>query len=167
MKISVCVFLLMSIFSCSKKEKLENEYKYLVFNASGESFDYSMKINSDTIYVEKRFPRPQQNYYAKLEQTDRDTLNYILKKINLFKFNSLYVNDHMVDANGFAFFIKKDSAYKSVGIYGYNEPKELYDFAGWLNTLKKKVKLIPTNKSINFENLDYKMFSPPPPPPKK
>jgi len=169
-QIPILFFLLILIFSCSRKnvEKEDIQFKSFIFHASGESFDYSIKItNTDSFYVEKIFPDPKENFYGILKQEEMDSLNYFLKKINLFKYDSLYVNHNMVDASGYAFFIMKDSIYKSVGIYGYDEPKELYSFAKWIKNLKKRIKIYPMTKNINFEKLKYKMFSPPPPPPEK
>ena len=141
-RILIYFFSIILVLSCSRKidEKRENQFKSFVFHATGESFDYTIKItNSDSIYVEKLFPHPKENFFGILKQQEMDSLNYFLQKINLFKYDSLYVNQNMTDASGYAFFIKKDSIYKSVGIYGYDEPKELYAFAEWIGNLKQQI----------------------------
>jgi hypothetical protein len=168
-KVSICFISLVLALACSKKpnEKTENQFKSFVFHAAGEPFCYSIKVtNTDSFYVEQVFPRPKQNFYGILKQEEMDSLNYLLKNLNLFKYDSLYINRNVVDASGYAFFIKKDSIYKSVEIYGSVEPKELYKFANWIMNLKKRVKLYPMTKNIDFDNLEYKPFSSEPPPPR-
>jgi hypothetical protein len=166
MKLKV-LFLFVILISCNKKEsqKLVPQFDRFIFSAAGDNHNYSIKFTqNDTIYIEKRFPFPKQNYYSILKKNQLDSLNKKLMKLDFSKYKSSYINEQLSDGQAYEFLLRKKTSNKKVIIYGLENPKELYELAHWLTSLKKETKLLPTNKNIEFDSLEHKLIQPPPPP---
>src|SRR6476661_5505687 len=120
----VHILLIAVIFqSCGSKPILK-EKDDLIFSFSNLSEDYSLKISgNDSIFMQVRFPRPRQLYFA---LTDRATTDLLKKKFNEIEFEKLdstYIQPSVHDAGEFMFY-KKNNAGRSwfVYIYGNNAP---------------------------------------------
>lgn len=174
---TIKLFLLISIslfcFCCKKEEKAS--YKYFEFSYDdtfGSSFSLKFKAN-DSIYIREHWnskdifdstssPRGKTNYIAIITKNQRQTLNNLISKIQLQKYDSLYYENY-VDGRTYSLFIDKDSIKKMIKIHSRkNVPKELDSLGAWIYQFKTKAKLIQTNKKLNF--LTSKNVLPPPPP---
>jgi len=156
--------------SCEKKEvKKNNSFTNFVFSMSAQHSDYSMKFtDSDTIFFEKRFPNPKECFYSIIQKRDKDSIYKIISQINFSKYDSIYDEyqlNHLVDGTGYKFYVDNKSRKNSIYIYGRIGPKELYSFAYHLEKLKKRLQLHPTNKQIDFGNLNHILLPEPPPDP--
>lgn len=152
-------------FGCKKEEVIEFPFDSFIFSYSALHHDNSIKFTkSDTVYFQKRFPEPKENFYALLKSDQKATINKFFKNVNLEKFNSNYEDD-VTDGGNLIFNVLKDKKSKSVEIYGGNAPKELYNYASFLIEFKNELKFIKTKKSIFSGNQRSTFDRPPPPPP--
>jgi hypothetical protein len=159
------IILFIVIFtSCEKKE--DKTFTNFVFSSAGLHYDYSLKFtNSDTVYFQKRFPQPEENYYSLLNKEDRKNLNKFVEKIDFEKIDTIYAQENLADGESLLFNISQQKENRWVFIYGHNAPKELFEFSIWLKEFKEKQKFKSNTKIIDFGDLKY-ILPPPPPPPK-
>ena len=155
--------------SCQKERKFNEEYNNFVFSFSAENEDYSIKFtNSDTVYIEKRFPDPKEYFYFLINKNDLDSVYYWVNNIQFSKYNSSY-NEHLVnglvDGIGFKFYLENSHLNSSVYIYGEIGPKEFYVLADKLIEIKERYKLSKTSKKVNFGDLKGILLPIPPPSP--
>jgi len=182
MKTKIVLILLFSAFiSCSKKEKDNNQFKYFDFSFSN-TFEtcFSIKVSpNDSVYIREHWnvhdiwdstnvniPKGETNYIALISKNDRKTLSELISKTQLKKYDYIY-SENYSDGQFYRFYFDKDSIKKSIFIHSYKNdvPKELDSLAKWIYTWKKRVRLIKTNKKLDFFSSQYVL--PPPPPPSK
>ena len=168
---TIIFFLTLLLFACQKESKKAESLKYFVFSKSAEASDYSIKFSeNDTVFLERRFPTPRQHFYFIIEKRDKDIINKLVNEIQFSKYDSIYVeytHNHLVDGVGYKFYLQKDTLKNWVLIYGNIGPKEFYDFADLIETLKQKQMLFLTDKQVEFGNLDHILLPEPPPDPTK
>ncbi len=162
------ILLALAIISCSKNDDLKPlPLESFIFSYAGLDHDNSIKFtNSDTVYLQKRFPEPNENFYAILKRSEKIELNKILSLINYKKYDSVYEEQNLYDGNSYLLNITKNKKNKWIYIYGRKAPKELYNYIDSLEKLKSKLKFSKTKQTINFGDLKY-ILPPPPPPPRK
>ena len=150
--------------SCQKKEN--KPFDDFVFSSSGLHHDFSLKFsNNDTVFFQKRFPKPVENYYAILNNSDNKTLDSLFEKLNFEKYDTIYAQENLYDGGSLLFNATKKNKKHWVFIYGHKGPKELFNFSIWLRNFKEKQKFKSTTKATDFGDLKY-ILPPPPPPPK-
>jgi hypothetical protein len=165
------IIILFGIFiSCQNKNAKENiSFTNFVFSMSAQHSDYSMKFTeSDTVYFERRFPDPKEHFYCVIKKSEKDSVYKIVDEINFEKYDSIYDEypiNGLVDGTGYKFYVENQGKQKWIYIYGHTAPKELYKFASFFTRLKERQQLHPTNKKIDFGNLNHILLPEPPPPP--
>ncbi|WP_428230879.1 hypothetical protein [Flavobacterium sp.] len=154
--------------SCSKKEETkEFPFESFIFSYAGLHHDNSLKFtNSDTVFMQRRFPKPTENFYAIIPADKKIKLNKHLRSLNLNKFESDYAQDNLCDGGSYLINASTKGKNKSIFIYGGIAPKELYNCADSLMSLKENLKFVPTKQIIDFGDLGP-ILPPPPPPPLK
>lgn len=157
------IFLILALISCSKKEESINfPFDSFIFSYSGENYDNSIKFTkSDTVFLQKRFHNPKENFYAIIHNEEKLKLNRLLKTINFKKFDSIYFQERLQDGESYLINISKNGRNQMIHIYGYNAPKELYNFIDSLGKFKPKLKFLPTKQNTDFG--DFGPILPPPP----
>ena len=154
---------IIALVSCNRKET--KSFDNFIFSDAGLHHDYSLKFtNNDTIFLQKRFPSPTENYYAILTEEDNDSLNKFVEKIDFKNYDTLYAQENLEDGRSLLFRVSKLKENHWVFIYGHNGPKELFEFTKWLISFKEKQKFKPSSKAKDYGDLKY--ILPPPPPPK-
>ena len=71
--------------------------------------------------------------------------------INFKAFDTLYLENYE-DGEYFSFFIEKDGLTKNVKVHSHSAPKSLTNFAYWIYTTKKSLKLIETQRKFEFKS---------------
>lgn len=153
------------ILSCSKKEdKKTFPVDELVLSAEGLHEICVIKFSkTDTVYFQRIFPEPVENFYAILNNNDKEELNKLLYDVNFEKFDTTYVASVIDDAQTYLINISNQGKKKSIYLYADDAPEELNRFIKSLGEIKENLKFIRTNKTVDFGNL--KSTLPPPPPP--
>jgi hypothetical protein len=147
-----------------KKEKT-NEFPFDSFAISSYTRHETNSIKftkSDTVYLQKRFPAPQENFYAIIQDNEKSKLIRYLHFLNLEKFKSVYVQEKLFESETYLINLSNKEKRKSISIYGSTAPKEFYTFIDSLEIFKKNLKFLPTKKIIDFGDLGS--IVPPPPP---
>jgi hypothetical protein len=168
MKSSFLLFFLALITASCKNEPTTERptYSEFVFSCSEENANYSIKfISGDTIFLEKRFPRPRELYYAIIQHKEKEKLDSFLNKTDFTQYDTVYFQNNLQDGVSYKFYLTKDTATNWVLIYGNEGPKPLYDFAKWLTNLKDRQTFYSIDTTIDFGNLKYILLPPIPPPP--
>lgn len=166
MKRLISVIVLFIFFGCKKEEKNDFPFDSFIFSYAGENYDNSIKFTkSDTVFLQRRFPSPKENFYAIINNEEKIKLNKFLQTINFKKFDSIYFQERLQDGTSYLINISKNGKNQMIHIYGDNAPEELYNFIDSLGKFKPKLKFLPTKKIIDFGNLSS--ILPPPPPPIK
>ncbi|MBF4517132.1 hypothetical protein IRZ71_12285 [Flavobacterium sp. ANB] len=165
MKKTILLFILVfALFGCKKDEVNEFPFNSLIFSYAGLHHDNSVKFtNSDTVFLQRRFPEPTENFYAIIQNDEKIKLNKYLQSLNLKKFKSVYAQENLCDGESYLINVSNNGKNKLIFIYGHIAPEELYNFVDSLGTFKKNLKFSPTKQIINFGDLTY--ILPPPPPP--
>jgi len=165
------LILTLLLSSCQRENKKVETFKCFVFSRSSEASNYSIKFTeSDTVFLEKRFPAPRQHYFFIIEKSDKDIIKKLVNEIQFSKYDSIYdeyATNHLVDGVGYKFYFQKDTLKNWVYIYGKIGPKEFYDFANLIEHIKQKQMLLLTDKQVDFGNLDHILLPEPPPDPTK
>ena len=170
------IALLTILVSCSKREKDFDSFEY----SYGGTFStvYSIKFtendtiflrehwNASEIFDSKKIPKEKTNYFAILTKQQRNQLSELLSKIDFRKIKSEYFEDYS-DGSAYEIIIKKDTFKKTVFVHSHNAPKELDSLSRWIYITKGNLKLIETDKKLNFESIKGIMPPPPPPPIKR
>jgi len=166
-------FLLLSLtlcfYSCGNKniEKRIKSFDEFIFSQSALHENYSLKFTkSDTLFLEERFPEPSKQFYAFVSDSIRRKLNFILDTLNIARFDTAYLQENLQDGVSYKFYLRNDSFTKTVGVYGYEVPKELYSFSLLLDSFAKTVIRYPIVREIDFGDLSGINPPPAPPPPK-
>lgn len=172
MKNFIIVILFVIFTSCEKKKVDKNvSFKNFVFSMSALHSDYSMKFTeSDTVYIERRFPNPKEYFYSLISKSEKDTVYKIISEINFKKYDSIYDEypiNRLVDGTGYKFYVENGSQKNWIYIYGHIGPKVFYSFANFFKSLKEKQQLHQIKKKIDFGNLNHILLPEPPPPPKQ
>ncbi|MBS7232585.1 hypothetical protein KHA90_16325 [Flavobacterium psychroterrae] len=166
-KIILISLVLLFLFGCKKEEEV-NEFPFdsFVLSYSGLRHVGAIKFTkSDTVYFQRRFPEPIQNFYAIIPADKKTKLNKYLQSLNLKKFESEYTQEHLCDGGSYLINVSSNGKNKSILIYGGTAPKELYKYANFLRKFKEELKFIATKKVIDFGDLGP--ILPPPLPPLK
>lgn len=159
----------MFIISCHEKALTVKSTKFdnFIFSYSQLYADYSIKFtNSDTIFLQRRFPQPRAVFYSIIQNKDSLKLDSFLTKIDLKKYDTVYMQNNLQDGDSYKFVMSNDTITKWTFIYGNEGPKQLYDFANWLRDLQERQRFYPIDTSIYFGNLNYIVLPQVPPPPK-
>lgn len=161
------IILVLLIISCSKKDDLKPlPLESVIFSYAGLHHDNSIKFTkSDTIYLQKRFPEPKENFYAILKKREKVELNKLITLLDYEKYDSIYEQGNLYDSDSYLINISENKKNKCIYIYGDKAPKELYNYIDSLGKFKSKLKFIKTKQIIDFGDLRY--ILPPPPPPKR
>ena len=163
MRKGVLLVAIVFIFFGCKKEVNEFPFDSFVFSSSNLSDINSLKFTkSDTIFLQRNFPEPKENFYAILRADQKIELNELLQTFNLEKFDSIYSQENLEDGQSYLFNINQKGKNKWVCIYGENAPKQLYSYANSLNEFKNKLKFTSIKQNVDFGDLKY--ILPPPPP---
>lgn len=152
------------LLSCFKTEKKELPFDSFVYSFSAQHLDYSVKFTeNDTVYFQKRHPSPLTNYFSIMKSYQKDSLIALINKLEYSKYDTIYNQDNIVDAEGFKFYTVKNGKENSIYVYGSKAPKELYEYAEKLNNFTKQFDFKPYNKSVDFGNLKNIELPTPPP----
>jgi len=139
-------------FGCKKEEANEFSFDSFVFSLSGRREANSIKFTkSDTVYLQRRFPEPTENFYAIIQNDEKIKLNKYLQSLNFKKFKSLYAQENVCDAGTCLINFSNNGKSNSILIYGGIAPKELYTFIDSLVTFKKNLNFLPTKKLLTLE----------------
>ncbi len=164
--ITIVLLILSFIFGC---ERTKNDIQFVdnfVFSYSAMYSDYSMKFTqSDTVYIQKRFPGTTEHFYFIIKESDRHNVLKLANDIKFAKYDSIndqHLVNQLVDGTGYKFYVEKGTKRDWIYIYGDDGPKEFYEFSAVLNSLKEKQTLQKTNKEIDFGNLDHILLPEPP-----
>lgn len=167
-KIIVLSFILL-LTSCSKKEiAKEFPFESLVLAGANLHDIHALKFTkSDTIYLQRIFPEPEENFYAIISANEKIKLNKCFQSLNLRSFDSIYEDENLDDGQSYFITITEKGKTKRTYIYGENAPKELYNYVDSLESITNNLKFIPTKQIIDFGDLSSILPPPPPPPPLK
>ena len=162
------IILVLLLISCTKKEDINSfSFESFVFSNAGVHHDNSIKFTkSDTVYLQKRFPEPKENFYAVLKKNERNELNKLIRQLDYKIYDSIYDQNNLYDGQSYLLNFSKNKTNKWIFIYEDNAPEKIYIFIKSLGKFKSKLKFISTKKNINFGDLKY-ILPPPPPPPLK
>jgi len=151
--------------SCTKKEKIDKfPFDEFIFSSAGLDYTVSLKFTkSDTVYFERIYPKPAKILYAVLEVSERKKINELCQSINFSKFKDVYEQENLVDGTSYLINILTKGKRKQISLYGHVVPQELEKFIDSLGEIKNKLKFLPTNKVVDFG--DLQSILPPPPPP--
>jgi hypothetical protein len=162
MKRTIIILIILTQFSCSKNKSFES----FVFSYGSLHSNYSLKFtNSDTIYLEQRFPLPRTTYIGFINEKDKKIVTDFLANTNFSKFEKEYFEENISDPIQLSFSLTKKTTEKNICIIGNDGPKIFYDFAKQINFTKQKQKFKLTEKNIDFGDISC-MIPPPPPPPR-
>jgi len=161
------VAIVFTLFGCKKEEVNEFPFDSLIVSSAGLHHDNSFKFtSSDTVFLQRRFPGPTENFYALIQNDEKIKLNKYLQSLNFKKFKSEYSQEHLSDGVTYLIDVLNNGKSKSILIYGGIAPKELYNFVDSVGTFKKNLIFLPTKQIIDFGDLGS-ILPPPPPPPIK
>lgn len=148
-------------FGCKKEEVNEFPFDSFVFSSGSLSDINSLKFTkSDTVFLQRNFPEPKENFYVILRADQKIELNELLQTLKLEKFDSIYSQENLDDGQSYLFNITQKGKNKWVCIYGESAPKQLYSYANSLNEFKNKLKFISIKQNVDFGDLKY--ILPPP-----
>ena len=163
MQRALLLIIMLGLISCTKKNEADN-FDMFVFSASGEPEDYSLKFTpSDTVYMQRRYPRPEKIFYTLINQAEKDSFNLARIKIDFTKYDSIYFQQNMVDGETIKFYSITKGKSSSILFYGHKAPKELYDYDDWFIRFKETHKFHATLSKQDFGNLHNILLPPPPP----
>ena len=167
MKLAAITFITVFLLGCVGKDGPKSKRPYLsfVFSQASESSNYSLKFgNSDTVFYQKRFPSPKENFYSVIKNEDFKKLDSFLAAINFSKLDTCYIQSGLQDGLAYKFYVTKDSLTEWSFVYGDEGPKVLYEFANWLRKLQENRNFNVLDSTIDFGNLMYVEIPSPPPP---
>ncbi|WP_426475034.1 hypothetical protein [Chryseobacterium balustinum] len=157
MKIKLVILLIpFLLMNCKKKEFDHFDFSY------GNTFetDFSIKFNpdNDSVFIREHWspndfkaPLSKTNYISQLNNLQKKELDSFIKMINFKAFDTLYLENYE-DGEYFSFFIEKDGLTKNVKVHSHSAPKSLRNFAYWIYTTKKSLKLIETQRKFEFKS---------------
>ena len=159
----IFVTIVLIFFGCKKEETIELPFDSFTLSSYARQGTNSIKFTkSDTVYLQRRFPRPQENFYAILQDDEKSKLIKYLQILILEKFKSLYIQEKLFESETYLINLSYKEKSKSISIYGSTAPKKFYTFIDSLEIFKKNLKFLPTKKIIEFGDLGS--IVPPPPP---
>lgn len=168
-QILLILFLLIFLNSCRQKSFDKFDFS---FENTFET-DFSISFNkSDTVFIRENWsrndiydnipaPKSKTNYFSILTTDERKKLDSFLITTNFKRYNVKY-SENFTDGSAYCFYYKKNEFEKKIFVRSLNPPKELDDFAYWIYTTKKKLKLTKIKKELKFKS---NIYNPPPPPP--
>ena len=155
------IFLL--LISCKKKQYDEFDFSY------GNTFetDFSIKFtDNDSVFIREHWspndfkkPVSQTNYFSRLNKLQKKELDSFIQNINFKSFDTLYFENYK-DGNHSSFFINKDGLVKKIIVHSDNAPKSLTDFATWIYNTKKSLKLVETQRKLDFKSKSKELEPP-------
>ncbi|MGN6531073.1 MAG: hypothetical protein ACTHK0_04905 [Ginsengibacter sp.] len=101
-------------------------------------------------------------YFAILSNTEKQTLDSFINKINFALYDTSYYQSYE-DGNYYQFFIANDTLQKTIFVHSDSIPKELKALGYWIVATKEKLKHFPIDTMVVFGSL--KNFLPPTVPP--
>lgn len=179
MRIFVVILYFLTFVGCQGKKEIPfDTFDFAESSTFAENF--SMKFTqSDTIFIKYHglyahsefFQNKNESwknvetkvtYYGLLQKEDRQVLFDSITKIDFKKFNDEYLECHPDGGSGEFVFQKGDFKKTITFCYGIHVPKDLYRLSNLIGEIKRKTKLLPTNKQVDFKA----DVSPSPPPPR-
>lgn len=158
MKKTIIILIILTQLSCSKNKSFDS----FVFSYGNLHSNYSLKFtNTDTIYLERRFPFPRKTYVGFINKKDKKVVTDFLDNTNFSEFEKEYFEENISDPIQLSFSLTKKTTEKNICIIGNNGPKIFYDLAKQINFTKQNLKFKLTKKNINFG--DISCMIPPPP----
>lgn len=152
-------------FSKKSSKQKHNTFNEFIFSQSALFENYSLKFTeSDTLFMEVRFPKPAKRFYAILTEGTIDKLTSMIDTLNLKEPHSLYVQDNLQDGISLKFYFRSSGLTKTIGVYGNEAPTEIYTLTHRLDSLAKSVRKYPYHKKIDFGDLSGIVIPLPPPP---
>ena len=162
------VSIVFTLFGCKKEEVNEFPFDSFILSGSGLRQDNSIKITkSDTVYFQRRFPEPKENFYAVLNKHQKTKLENFFKSLNFNQFSTYYQQENIADGGSLQFEILNNNKRKIIFIYGGTAPDKLYDCDHFLREFQKELTFIKTIKPIYFGDQGPIFDRPPLPPPLK
>jgi hypothetical protein len=113
-------------------------------------------------YFHKRSLKSNKNYRAILSDLERETLDSFLIKMKFATYDTSYYESFQ-DGHYYEFYINKDTLQKIIFVHSDSIPNELKSFAYWIVAIKKKLRLVEIDSTLEFGSLKY--FLPPTVPP--
>ncbi|MCA1920280.1 MAG: hypothetical protein LDL38_12825 [Flavobacterium piscis] len=167
-KITLISFVLL-LTACYKKETVkEFPFESLIVTGSNLHDIHTVKFTkSDTVYLQRIFPEPKENFYAIISANEKIRLNNCLHTLNLKNFDSIYADENLDDGQSYLISINQRGKNKQIYIHGEHAPQELYNYIDSLGSIKNNLKFISTKQIIDFGDLGPILPPPPPPPPLK
>ena len=166
MQFKITLLVLVVLTGCDGNKKNDQIVENFVFSYSAMYSDYSMKFTkNDTVFIEKRFPKPNEQFYFIIKEFEKQKILQFAEDINFDNYDSIYdqyLVNRLVDGTGYKFYVEKGIKKDWIYIYGTNGPKEFYELSDLLNSLKAKQNLRKTSKVIDFGNLDHILLPEPP-----
>ncbi|WP_343696023.1 hypothetical protein [Flavobacterium sp.] len=102
------LLILITFFGCKKEETIEYPFDSLILSSSNLAEINSIKFTkSDTIYLQRNYPNPKQNFYAIISNDEKIKLNTFLQNLNLKKYDSLYYDKNLEDGQDYLINIKE------------------------------------------------------------
>ena len=170
MKLRIIIILSLTLLiSCTKKESCFDSIEY----SFGGTFStvFSLKFtDNDSVFLREHwnngnivYPKAGINYFAIINESEKNELTSLIKKIDFRKIDSEYYENYL-DGNTFQIIIRKGKFEKKVLVHSHKIPKELKSLSDWINNTKQNLKLTKTNKNLSFKSA-FGILPPPPPPP--
>jgi hypothetical protein len=164
------LFIFLLFFSCNKSGKSED---FQTFKTLDFSYDdvfntcFSIKFSqSDTIIIRQHFTSSvssdtlinNQNYYALLTAKDREKLDSFIVNIDFYRLDTSYFENYE-DGQTYQFYIEKDALQKTIYVHSHSIATNVKEFANWIVSFKKGLKLYSSDKTSEFGSLRH--FLPP------
>ncbi|MBO6186262.1 MAG: hypothetical protein J6O88_16505 [Chryseobacterium sp.] len=150
------LILLLLLLSCKKQEYDEFDFSY--GNTFETNFSIKFSPDSDSVFIREHWspndfkaPLSKTNYISQLNNLQKKELDSFIKTINFKAFDTLYLENYE-DGEYFSFFIEKDGLTKNVKVHSHSVPQSLTNFADWIYTTKKSLKLIETQRKFDFKS---------------
>ncbi|AWH86736.1 hypothetical protein HYN59_17195 [Flavobacterium album] len=150
----IYLVVLLIVTACYKKDA---PFDAFVFSVGSYTKDFSLKIdNSDTIYYQDRFKmKTGRNYYAVPNKADRDSIIAIIEHLNFPNYDSIYIQENLMDGAGIKFYKKKGTVEDWIFFYGDAGPRELNEYADKFYILMKRMSFKPYPKKVDLGDLKY------------
>lgn len=155
------LILFFALTSCTKKEV---PFDVFVYSFSAYPTDFSIKITqSDTIYMQKRNNFERSNFYALLNDTDRDSLIALTEKVDFLKYKNVNETPGAKDGVAVKFYRTKKGMKEWAYGFSGSESEELFPLAMRFNKFAKGFQFVPTDEKVDFGDLKYIELPTPPP----
>jgi len=143
------------IVSCSRKSKVE-----LTMFKSSILESYYLKLSySDTIYLVNNYPNQNGNYYAVLEEDEKERIGKILDETEFPNVKSRGFKSSTEDSAKFAFLLLKENKISAYRIHSARNENPYWLLADYIDELKQETKFLPFKGKIKIDTKD-ELFDP-------